>query len=78
MLKEAKAKHQQDIDIRQAEERDRVAKLAAEIEEERRVKAQIKVKNREAALKIIKDNMMEKKKRMAEEEVSKKQEAEQV
>ena len=62
----------------QQEERDRVTKLAADIEEERRNKAQRKVEEREAAMKVIKDNLNEKKKRMAEQEASKKKDAEQV
>ena len=62
----------------QQEERDRVTKLAADIEEERRNKAQRKVEEREAAMKVIKDNLNEKKKRMAEQEASEKKDAEQV
>ena len=55
-----------------------MTKLAADIEEERRNKAQRKVEEREAAMKVIKDNLNEKKKRMAEQEASKKKDAEQV
>ena len=41
-------------------------------------KGKIKVQEREAAMKVIKDNMMEKRKRMADIEASKKADADQV
>ena len=41
-------------------------------------KSKIKVQEREAAMKVIKDNMMEKRKRMADIEASKKADADQV
>ena len=41
-------------------------------------KSKIKVQEREAAMKVIKDNMIEKRKRMADIEASKKADAEQV
>lgn len=53
-------------------------KLAADLEEEKINKAKRKVKEREAAMKVIKDNLYEKKKRVAELEEVKKAEAEQV
>ena len=62
----------------QQEEKARVQKLAADIEEERRNKAARKNQEREAAMKVIKDNMQGKKKRMAELEAIKKADAEQV
>lgn len=55
-----------------------MAKLAAEIEEERRNKANKKIREREAAMKVIKENMNEKRKRAAEIEQIKKADAEQV
>jgi len=63
---------------RQREEKRRVAKLAAEIEEERRTKLTKKVREREAAMKVIKDNMNEKRKRVAEIDAIKRADAEQV
>ena len=41
-------------------------------------KSKIKVQEREAAMKVIKDNMVEKRKRMADIEASKKADADQV
>ena len=41
-------------------------------------KSKVKVQEREAAMKVIKDNMMEKRKRMADIEASKKADADQV
>lgn len=53
------------------EEKMRVDKLAAEIVEEKNTKATRKVQDRAAAMKVIKENMNEKKKRMAELEAIK-------
>ena len=78
MLREAKAKQQRDLDQHNAEERDRVTRLTHELEEERKNKAQAKIREREAAMKVIKENMSEKRKRAAENEVTKKREALQV
>jgi len=63
---------------RQQEERERVAKLTADLEEEKKNKDSKKVREREAAMKVIKDNMVEKKKRMAELDAIKKSETEQI
>lgn len=63
---------------RQDEEKERGAKLAADLEEEKQTKAKRKVQEREAAMKVIKDNMMEKKKRMADIEAVKKADADQL
>ena len=41
-------------------------KLASDLEEEKQNKAKNKIKEREAAMKVIKDNMHEKRKRVAE------------
>jgi len=48
------------------EEKNRVTKLNADLEEERRTKNSKKVREREAAMKVIKENMNEKQKRNAE------------
>ena len=53
-------------------------KLQADLDEEKQNKAKRKVKEREAAMQVIKDNLWEKKKRNAELESVKKAEAEQV
>ena len=53
-------------------------KLAADLEDEKQNKAKRKVKEREAAMKVIKDNLVEKKKRNAELDAVKRAEAEQV
>ena len=66
------------MDQHNAEERDRVTRLTHELEEERKNKAQAKIREREAAMKVIKENMSEKRKRAAENEVTKKREALQV
>ena len=63
---------------RQDEEKERGAKLAADLEEEKQTKAKRKVQEREAAMKVIKDNMMEKNKRMADIEAVKKADADQL
>ena len=63
---------------RQDEEKERGAKLAADLEDEKQTKAKRKVQEREAAMKVIKDNMMEKKKRMADIEAVKKADADQL
>ena len=78
MLKDVKAKQQRDADQYKAEERDRVTKLAAEIDNEKKTKAQKKQSEREAAMKVIKDNQLEKKKRMADEAANKRNDAEQL
>lgn len=78
ILREVKAKQQKDADYRNAEERARGTKLAIELEQEKLKKLASKQKVREAAMKVIKDNMQEKKNRMVEHEMSKKHEAEQV
>lgn len=57
MLKEAKEKQQRDTEQFKADERDRVARLAAELDKERKNKAQAKQQEREAAMKVIKENM---------------------
>lgn len=53
-----------------------MTKLAAEIEEERRSKQSKKIQEREAAMKVIKDNMTEKRKRVAEIDAIKRADAE--
>lgn len=68
----------EDATRRQNEERERVAKLTADLDEEKKRKDDKKVREREAAMKVIKDNMVEKKKRMAELDAIKKAETEQI
>jgi len=60
------------------EEKNRVAKLTADLEEERRNKANKKAREREAAMRVIKENMNEKLKRNAELLAIKKADADQV
>ena len=64
--------------MRQAEERDRVTKLAAELEDERNQKKKAKQRDREAAQKVINDNLAEKRKRLADEELSRQKEISQL
>ena len=78
MMQESKARQIEEVTRRQEEEKARSAKLAADLEEERIAKGKMKVQEREAAMKVIKDNMNEKRKRMAEFEATKKADAEQV
>ena len=53
------------------EEREQVKRLNAEIFEEKQTKATKKVQERQAAMKVIKENMNEKKKRVADLEAVK-------
>ena len=78
MMEEAKTKAQNELMDRQNEERARVLKLAMELEKEKEQKAQSKIKTREAAMKVINENKLEKKKRMAEQDEMKKKDAEDV
>ncbi len=55
-----------------------MAKLTADLEEEKKNKEGKKVREREAAMKVIKDNMLEKKKRQAELDAVKRAETEQI
>ena len=78
MLQEAKIKQQSDMMDRQNEEKARVMKLAMEIEKEREHKVNKKKVEREAAMKVIQDNNVEKKKQMFAREAQKKKEADDV
>lgn len=78
MLAESKQKQTNDALRHKNEERQRVEQLAAEINEEKNTKAIRKVQERQAAMKVIKENMTEKKKRIAELEAIKKRDQEQI
>ena len=78
MLNDVKVKQQNDLLDRQNEERARVLKLNMELEKEKDQKAQKKVLQREAAMKVITDNNNEKKKRMAANEIQRQKEAQEV
>ena len=63
---------------RQNEEKARVIKLAMELEKEKEQKAKKKMNEREAAMKVIQDNNLEKKKRLAANEVARQKDADDV
>ena len=52
--------------------------MAAELEDERNQKRKAKLRDREAAQKVINDNLAEKKKRLADEELSRQKEISQI
>ena len=78
MLAESKQKQNNDALRYKNEEKQRVEQLAAEINEEKNTKAIRKVQERQAAMKVIKENMTEKKKRIAELDEIKKRDQEQI
>ena len=66
MIQDAKLKRDQEQKQMQLDERDQVAKLQADLENERKAKVQKKVEVRAAAQRVIKENQTEKAKRMAQ------------
>ena len=56
----------------------RVQRLNIELDEERRKKAKQKLLEREAAKKVIQDNILERQQRMKAQEMAKKQDAEEI
>ena len=78
MILEAKNKRDAERIKAKNEERAQVEKLQAEIEKEKITKAQKKVQERAAAMKVIQDNQLEKAKRMQDAANLKKKDAEEI
>ena len=70
-MKDAANKRVDDKQRQDKEDREHLRKIKRDLEEERQKKAQSKTRERETALKVIKDNEINKQRRMRDEELQK-------